>query len=766
MIEKITAVLFFTFSIISLSSAEPLINHELSASLSEKAFYSKPEAIIHKFDKRIGNCQNNYILAGAYRNKKELKKALLYYTNSCFDKNFNFNIRLFPDPIYRFTGSPNEKSIFYRDSIYKIASIFYDYGEHEYVLKFSDLIERDDSALYRDSVLLRTRSLLKLNRFKNAIDALQLIIPSYKDSESLSLIHLRLGAIYESAGDLQNAVESYLNVIKSAGGVWQNSVASKRLVYLTTEKKIKLDSADKNILFAKALYDAKDYNRALTLAEAAIPETESSDGQMIILKMHTIKNSPEAAEFLKEREGKSGYDELLLEHANILWEMGKKIKAVKVYTRLISSSDIKISEKVLTRLSFFYESKKNPEFIRYMEMYIEKFPEEIQCGRFIWLMGRFYMNYSNKQKAVDYFTRGINRYPDNSYTSYCRFWMNKISAADNNSLNYIKILEELAVNNPDSYHTLSLLKLYADKLETSELLTKFQQAAKKNNSNELQLYHALLFIKNGYTTSYTERLEQLDTAVTSPYKKLADLMNNPHYTSRYKLLVKHMELYFYAGDIEAINREIKLFPENDKEAQIDLALALTVYSMKYRYYNFSTLYSFKLLNLLELKENLSLIPQNFAAALYPYAFADCVDDATKKNSVKPELILAMIKVESNFNHRAVSPVGASGLMQLMPDTAKDISKKISASKYDLFDPCTSIKFGSNYIAWLNKYFDSQIEYMAAAYNAGAGNVSKWKKRPVNKDIDYFAEFTPFDETRDYIFRTKKCLIQYESIYKQ
>jgi soluble lytic murein transglycosylase len=172
------------------------------------------------------------------------------------------------------------------------------------------------------------------------------------------------------------------------------------------------------------------------------------------------------------------------------------------------------------------------------------------------------------------------------------------------------------------------------------------------------------------------------------------------------------------------------------------------------------------LSIFKIKENLSVLPNTFSEALYPYGFEECVVKESKAYDIKPEKILAMIKIESNFNYNAVSPVGATGLMQIMPQTGKGIARNLKIAEYDLNDPCTSIKFGVNYISWLGKYYKGQIEYMVAAYNGGPGNVDKWKVRELNsKDIDYFSEFTPFNETRDYIFRTKKYIIQYESIYK-
>lgn len=765
MIKRIPSILFFTFTIISLSCAESGNGYELSAGLSEKAFYSKPDQIIMQFGKNSGNCQQNFILAKAYKGKKELKNALMYYANSCFDKKYNFNIRLFPQPVYTFIESSRGRSIFYNDSIYEIASIFFDYGEHEYVLKFTSLIDDDDSALYRESVLLKTKSLQKLNRFKQAIDDLQKISSSYRDSDSQSMINLRLGAVYESAGDFYNAADSYINVIKSESGVWQNSVAAKRLIYLTDDKKIRLDSPEKSLYFASALYDAGEYDKALLLADIILQKDKSSLAEKIKLKVLALKNYSKASAFLKEREGKPGYDALLLELANILWDKGNKYQAVKSYDKLSLTPDKEISERVLTRLSFYYEERKRPEFIKYMELYIKKFPDEAQSGRFMWLIGRYYMKTGNNSKALEYFAKGIKNYPDNSYISYCRFWMQKIRPADIKAGITDEILVELAVNNPDTYHALTLLKIKADKTESSMLLKQYEDAKNKKDTKKIQFYHTLLFLKNGYNNSVSERIKQINSDVTNRYIEISDLIKNPVYSGSYKNLLKKIEVYFYAGDIDSVNREIKLIPENDEEAQTDLALALTVYSIKHKYYNYSTFYGFRLLHLMKLKENLPLLSREFAEALYPYAFEECVNDESKAFNVRSALVLSMMKVESNFNFNAMSPAGATGLMQLMPPTANGIAKELKIPKYDLIDPCTSIKFGANYISWLDRYYKGQIEYMVAGYNAGAGNVDKWKSAAANKDIDHFSEFTPFDETRDYIFRTKKYMIQYETIYK-
>lgn len=105
--------------------------------------------------------------------------------------------------------------------------------------------------------------------------------------------------------------------------------------------------------------------------------------------------------------------------------------------------------------------------------------------------------------------------------------------------------------------------------------------------------------------------------------------------------------------------------------------------------------------------------------------------------VSPQLVLAIIEVESNFNEMALSPKAAMGLMQLIPQTAK----RFGVSRP--FDPQDNIRGGVAYLRWLLAYFEGDVVLVAAAYNAGEGAVNQFRGVP------------PYDETREYVRRVIK-----------
>ncbi len=134
------------------------------------------------------------------------------------------------------------------------------------------------------------------------------------------------------------------------------------------------------------------------------------------------------------------------------------------------------------------------------------------------------------------------------------------------------------------------------------------------------------------------------------------------------------------------------------------------------------------------------------------------------------LELAIARRESEFDPKVVSGVGARGLMQLMPGTAKDMAKRleISYSKTRLTeDPPYNTKLGSEYLAKLIEDFKGNPVLIAVGYNAGPGRSRSWSERfgdPRARatDIVDWIEHIPFRETRNYVMRVTESLPIYRA----
>jgi soluble lytic murein transglycosylase-like protein len=113
-------------------------------------------------------------------------------------------------------------------------------------------------------------------------------------------------------------------------------------------------------------------------------------------------------------------------------------------------------------------------------------------------------------------------------------------------------------------------------------------------------------------------------------------------------------------------------------------------------------------------------------------FADVIADAARTHGVDPRLVAAVARRESRFNPNAVSPVGACGIMQLMPATARFLGIK------DIFDARENLFGGARYLRALLDTFHGDLDLTLAAYNAGPGAVQKYNGVP------------PFRETRAYV----------------
>ena len=125
-------------------------------------------------------------------------------------------------------------------------------------------------------------------------------------------------------------------------------------------------------------------------------------------------------------------------------------------------------------------------------------------------------------------------------------------------------------------------------------------------------------------------------------------------------------------------------------------------------------------------------PSAWRAAAGPYA--ELIGRTARRHELDPALLAAIAEIESAFDPQAVSPAGACGLLQLMPDTAARFGVS------DVFDVAQNVEGGARYLSWLLQRFGGRTELALAGYNAGEGAVER------------YAGIPPYHETRDYVRR--------------
>lgn len=149
--------------------------------------------------------------------------------------------------------------------------------------------------------------------------------------------------------------------------------------------------------------------------------------------------------------------------------------------------------------------------------------------------------------------------------------------------------------------------------------------------------------------------------------------------------------------------------------------------------------------------------------VYPAPYADAVADFEKEYGVTTGLIHAIMRQESAFDPDALSPVGATGLMQLMPNTATEAAKeaKVEFTLDVIRTPGINVRLGGYYLGKLTKTYAGALPLTIASYNAGPGAVSRWFETGKERDVDVWVARIPYDETRKYVGKVMTNLLRYQ-----
>ncbi len=246
------------------------------------------------------------------------------------------------------------------------------------------------------------------------------------------------------------------------------------------------------------------------------------------------------------------------------------------------------------------------------------------------------------------------------------------------------------------------------------------------------------------------------------------LLNDPNarYNSRV-ITLKSLGLYEFAAE------ELETLPELKKDSGLQFALADLYARAGNTWSAILIMNRYFRTFLVAGSHDPALVPMEFWYTVYPFHYRQEIETAIKESQrlhqidIDPYIIAALIRSESLFYPRAISNVGAIGLMQLMPKTVEKLSKKHdlgNISRSELFEPAVNIRLGTLYFAGRVNYFQNWVPAICS-YNAGTGPVKKWwKNKPDNQPLDEFIENILYSQTRTYIKNVLGARDNYKWIY--
>jgi soluble lytic murein transglycosylase len=473
-------------------------------------------------------------------------------------------------------------------------------------------------------------------------------------------------------------------------------------------------------------YNALDITRKIHLSSAighyAI-QNQRLPGQRIL---STISISKELTDFIQDKNLLSRKDHKYFEK-----ELRSQIKS---FQSTFFEQDSELLEEKLKSAFTFYENNKS-------------FISDKKAWKIFLQGGKKFLRNNNLSMALDMF----------------KFSEIAATGSELQESNYQGLFSYIL--NSDYTSALEFLKTNIDTSRPDSLGPKLRywsaHVLEKNNeirsAKSLYLAQVKLNPLNYYSILSLKRLRKISPQINHEllFEDVEKPLTSLQLTDKAKNTLSKMMAFSKARSYKIFNFYVKdIFVLSSKSNFLNSRLPASIQNSKSFIYSslISFLYdkkqyldAFKLsyqgLSRGELK-----LTKSFISNLYPVHFLDLINKSKRK--VDPLLILSLIRQESAFNPRAKSIVGARGLMQLMPRTARQYQK---ISNRSLFKPRPNIAIGIKYFEKLLKQNDGNIAFALAAYNAGEGNLRKWKRKifkPVS--LEKNLELIPFKETRNYV----------------
>ena len=570
-----------------------------------------------------------------------------------------------------------------------------------------------DSPLFKKSLLMEADTAYESGAYAPAAVRYQKFIEQYPSGGDSLQASYRLAACRDKKGNGTAAAAIFRSLWLNSPGSIQAVKAEDELKRLTASGvAVKPYSSQELFKRASTLYEQRRYDLALTTLRSISTKDETKDftdriGLKIGQALLKARRYMESENCLKELSKSAARVEVMSEAnylmARAIEKAGRSEEAFNAY-QLVAAlfPESAEADNALLEAAFIRKFQNRPkEMIEILEDLLTRYPQTGLRERIIWESGWAHYISGDRVTAAEQFYKLL---PFTGYREKALFWYGR----------------SVAETGADSVAEASFALLRKEFPFGFYALSVPVQSSKGSQDS--------VPVLSG---------------------NMAEMLPLPEGFERVKALIA-------LGLVENASAELAAGRKKLPRSKGDAGLA-RLYLELGNYNRAMSLYDPSMLN--SLPE--SRLVWSF---LYPKAYGELVLKYSEQAGVAPSLAYAVMRAESAFTPSATSPVGARGLMQLMPQTAAMLLQEKKIVPERLYDPELNIRLGTKHLRELIDKYGGNETAVIASYNAGASNVNRWLKSYANLQGEEFIESIPFGETRDYVKKVLAVAALYRRLY--
>ncbi len=486
----------------------------------------------------------------------------------------------------------------------------------------------------------------------------------------------------------------------------------------------------------------------------------------------------------------AGVDAQLAE-ADLLTKEQAYSDAEKAYRKLLDQTlGGNFRPRVLAGLGNLYRvQRKRDEAILVLTEIVQSFSENAEAPPALHQLAQIYWNRDEDAKALEYFKLMRERYPKSPYADFAANATARIYESGGKTEDALAAYQALAKQGTeaqwreeggwraawiyyfrkDDYNANATFKRLAaskdaNKYRLAALYWQARTAARMAQMEDAKRLY-LTILSDGEESYYkTVAAARLAALGALPEEKKVDAAPPE---GKPPVLTGAQSFHLLrAQELTEISLQTLAIPELDEVKNLsseDVAVRLLLL----REYGRSGAYN-RIVTLSN-QAPLTRYGEELARYRYPLAYWETVQKVAKENGIDPYLVVSLMRQESLFDPRALSPAAAHGLMQMLHSTAARTAARLklaAPSREKLFEPELNLKLGIHHMKELLQRFSNNYVKAIAAYNAGAEAVSRWETRYAGVEDDEFVERIPYTETQLYVKLVLRNLRVYKKLYSE